>query len=450
MRIIYIISVLICFFLSSCNSNNNSDNIQFNEESSEIIKNGISFSSSNQNIELKCIHDSKIKLNVVTVISDKAQIEWVSTAVQNLSETESIIRISVLSNDETKVRNAEIYIYAGDKCIVIPISQACKGVILVDNLSHVVSNCETHLKICCSSTEEISLRIVSELPNWINIESIETKDKHNYTVNLNINKNIGFGRIAKLILEAPNAISSSITIRQQPRIFLTNEVLNTNGEGKLGVLLGDDIDNIRNIRSITINGSLNEYDIESLKQLFIPITNRNYTKYHINLDLSLCTFENKEIPEELFKGAANLTGLILPENTVIIGKESLADCISLKKITIPDEVKYLRYGVFKGCKNLDKINIGKGSQFLSVDGYVFNTGSTIESLYLPECLYYINKEAFAACSVKEFYVNWNVPPTLNILPNPNICTLYVPFGSLEKYQSSDNWKRFIKIIESTD
>ena len=57
----------------------------------------------------------------------------------------------------------------------------------------------------------------------------------------------------------------------------------------------------------------------------------------------------------------------------MIGYESFANCTSLKKITIPDNIKTIENCAFENCSAVTEIELGKGlTQLGTSNGYYYN------------------------------------------------------------------------------
>ena len=76
---------------------------------------------------------------------------------------------------------------------------------------------------------------------------------------------------------------------------------------------------------------------------------------------------------------------------------SFEGCESLKKITIPDNVKTLnQYAYFKDCISLESISLGKGIPYISSS--MFEGCTSLPSIEIPSQITSINDYAFAGCT----------------------------------------------------
>lgn len=107
-----------------------------------------------------------------------------------------------------------------------------------------------------------------------------------------------------------------------------------------------------------------------------------------------------------FEGCTSLSSIRLPESVTNIYYQAFYGCSSLKEITLPDYISYLGFNCFSGCKALRTVYVANPDP-----SSIYTDPSTFEGLSL------------------------------------SAMTLYVPYGSREKYASADVWKDFGEIKE---
>ena len=104
---------------------------------------------------------------------------------------------------------------------------------------------------------------------------------------------------------------------------------------------------------------------------------------------------------------------------------------------------------FYACSSLTSIIIPEGVSVLNPD--LFNGCESLISVYIPSTLTYLEESIFYNCSsLEEIHCLATTPPVAEeytFRSEVNTVKLYVPVGSLEKYQSADYWKNFVNIIE---
>jgi len=463
-RIVVILSLIILF---SCDNKEDSQ-IDFDENSKELVSKGITFKVGGGDITLVFNHIANAYISALVSSSTDGS-NWLSAKCEAITDTQSKVTIKALNNDALTERDGNVILRVNDTKLSLNIVQSTAMRIMLEQHSFVVPNKESNIIVECQTNGELRTLLKMDQPEWIKISDI-SKNGYNYKVSLSIEENKSLGRVAGLVLQTTDGTSDAISIRQQPRAFNESEDIITGGEGKLSVLLGDDINNLRHIRSLKIQGRINEGDVPSIKQLFIAETwATNPNEYPIQMDLSNSTFfgnyknyyesygfttdlpddkvsfNDYEVPESMFYRADNLTSIKLPINTQIIGRFAFSNGKGLCSIDIPDDVKYIKYGAFSHCKNLKNINFSRSSRLLSLEGYVFDTGTRLSSLNIPASLTDIDISTFF-CACEQLYVSWQNPPEIRVLPYHE-CTLFVPKGTKDKYLSSPSWSRFSKIEE---
>ncbi len=107
-----------------------------------------------------------------------------------------------------------------------------------------------------------------------------------------------------------------------------------------------------------------------------------------------------------FEGCSSLTSLTLPESVARMYYRVFYNCSSLTEISIPAYINYIGFNCFSFCPSLKTVRVANPN---------------------PASIY-IDETAFADTNVKA-------------------ATLYVPFGSKEKYAKAPVWKEFGRIEE---
>lgn len=116
----------------------------------------------------------------------------------------------------------------------------------------------------------------------------------------------------------------------------------------------------------------------------------------------------------------------------------------------------LEAGVFSGCSGFTSITIP--SSVTSIGKHAFANCSGLTSVTIPNSVTSIGEGAFAG---------WDLPVVISLIDNPFIitgktddnrtfsqntflnATLYVPKGTVDKYNATDGWKDFVFIEEGT-
>ena len=246
------------------------------------------------------------------------------------------------------------------------------------------------------------------------------------------------------------------------------------------------------ITELTVIGSLNNYDIETLKAFpnlaVLDIENVNLEKILASSGLfsgwqkSLVSIilpkTLKEIGDYAFEDCSGLTGdLTIPESVTTIGNYAFYDCFRFTgDLTIPESVTTIGDNAFEGCSGFTG-NLTIPESVTTIGNYAFEgcsgfTGSlTIPegvttignhvfsgcsgftgNLTIPESVTTIGTYAFLGCSVTNVYCKATTPPQIESATFylPSKMTLYVPTGCADAYRTAPEWSKmnFKEIIET--
>ena len=139
-----------------------------------------------------------------------------------------------------------------------------------------------------------------------------------------------------------------------------------------------------------------------------------------------------------------LENITIPDGLVYIGESAFEECSSLKAITIPEGVEELLCYTFYGCTNLETLTIGSNVDCYD-DSSVFEGCNNIKDLTVMGSLFpHITTDKLT--TIRLFSP---VPLETEEFSNKTyrVCTVYVPNGSLARYQATDIWKNFWNIKE---
>ncbi|MCQ2113208.1 MAG: leucine-rich repeat domain-containing protein [Bacteroidaceae bacterium] len=184
-----------------------------------------------------------------------------------------------------------------------------------------------------------------------------------------------------------------------------------------------------------------------------------------------------------FSGCSGLTAIEIPQSVTNIENMAFAGCTGLTSVTIPKSVTKFGTRVFIECDKLAELIVEDGNRNYDsrnncnaiietasntlmagcMNTSIPNTVSTIEfgafwgcdgmnAIKIPSSVSDIKSLAFFDCrSLKSISVAWetplNVPDDIfNSVPKAK-CTLYVPNGTSNAYQSAKVWNEFQNIEE---
>lgn len=454
--------------------NDEPNQIQWLGDSSKLITDGISVSSDENYITLEYSCSGN------EALSAHSEVEWINTDIQSY-DNKGTLTIFISKNDSDEERVGLILISMGNISQVINVRQSAKPFAYVGISSYKIGAEGGEVLYKVKANGDLKIENYWRNGDWAKVSRIIPDMEGYYSVYITTTENTGLGRIAGFTLSVDGlSIDQSLNIIQQPAQF--SETVNVNLDeinnlpsiykgGALPILLGDDVDNLHRIRELFISGPINMIDLSYLKELGISdvsIAEQNPLSFDIeecgiwsnsinpfenigwdpSLYISDIVTVNEELPRGYFSNWNNLINIKLPKSLKYIGQQCFYGCSSLKTISIPNSVENIGAEAFYHCSSLEDINISKYSNITTIGSQAFATGTILNSLTIPECCVYINGQAFLGCKTKELHLNWfSDPISLAIVPDPDICTLYIPLGTSDLYRSTPNWSKYTKIIE---
>lgn len=145
------------------------------------------------------------------------------------------------------------------------------------------------------------------------------------------------------------------------------------------------------------------------------------------------------------------SSIVYEENTYkVTALKGFTACSDLKSITIPNSVTNI--GDFSGCSSLTSITIPNSVTYIG--NRAFYLCSKLTSVIIPKSVTKIDYFAFSSCpELVDVYCFAEDVPKIGggIFSDSEIeySTLHVPYSSIEKYKSSEQWNCFRKIVGLT-
>ncbi|MBR4275592.1 MAG: leucine-rich repeat protein [Prevotella sp.] len=251
--------------------------------------------------------------------------------------------------------------------------------------------------------------------------------------------------------------------------------------------------------SITIVGAYAFWNCTGLTSISVPNSVTAIGEYAFQTATNLSTVnlsENiEEIPTGLFSGCRSLSAVNIPEKVYAIG-ESAFYASGITSIVIPKNVQYVGDATyiqkgrsrnpFMGCQKLTEIIVEEGNKWYdsrdncnaiiltadnsivsgclgtviptsvsSIGNFAFYKFNQLETITIPDNINHIGDFAFAYChGLKSVICNMASPLDLTsssyVFTEYEGVTLYVPYGTKEKYLAAEGWKNFENIVEMKD
>ncbi len=158
-------------------------------------------------------------------------------------------------------------------------------------------------------------------------------------------------------------------------------------------------------------------------------------------DLGYVFMENENITS--FNELQYFTGL------TSIGSGAFEICTGLASIEIPNTVTSIADEAFFYCTSLSSITIPNSVTSIGRDAFESCTGLT--TITIPSSVTEMGDYAFALCTgLTYIVVQATVPPVLGTDVFHDVDTdipVYVPYGTVSDYQSTDGWSVFTSFIE---
>ena len=168
---------------------------------------------------------------------------------------------------------------------------------------------------------------------------------------------------------------------------------------------------------------------------------------------------------------SGLTSITIPNSVTSLVMYAFAECYDLTSVTIGDGVTNISSATFSSCSSLTSVTIG--NSVTSIGGLAFYGCSSLASITIPNNVTSIEDRAFANCSSltsvtipnsvtkigpKVFDGCSSLTYIISMIDNPfeinenvfsdySTPTLYVPKGTVEKYQATSAWNKFQNIEE---
>lgn len=197
-----------------------------------------------------------------------------------------------------------------------------------------------------------------------------------------------------------------------------------------------------------------------VEELDLALFTRCYSLKRLSLPPSILRVKNN-----VFYYCYGLERVTLPDGTVELGNYAFSTCIALGELSLPHRMENVGSSAFYGCVSLKRVTLPTGITSLasnlfytsyslaeleipdtvtSLAGNACNGCQALSQLYIPAGVTSIGGSAFSGCLfMKEYHFAAKTPPVLaksNAFDGmPADCTIYVPAGCLEAYQTAANW-----------
>lgn len=250
-----------------------------------------------------------------------------------------------------------------------------------------------------------------EAPNWSNLVIIDGNTPKKITVTLTTAGTLGeeilkqvdyVKQVNELVINGPLNSDDFYQIQQQTTnliaidlIGATIESLPENFFYERTALL--DIKLPATLKNI---GRYAFYRCHGLTQITIPEGVTNVGDYAFSECISLKEIELPttltDIKNGAFQNCWSLASIQIPDNVTTISQSSFYHCTSLIQVKFPTKLKSISNSAFQECSALTKINLPEG--VLTISSNAFYQCSALEEISFPSTLTTLGSTAFYHCS----------------------------------------------------
>ncbi len=210
------------------------------------------------------------------------------------------------------------------------------------------------------------------------------------------------------------------------------------------------------VTKLTLTGNIDARDFKTIRDEMpllkeIDLSSASITEYNgfEGTNGNITAYPDNTLPAFAFEHKESLTKIILPLSLTSIQEGAFMSCYGLSTFNIPPLVTSVGDYSFFSCTNLSSITLP--ASLVSIGKACFSECIILTLISLPALVSSVGESAFNSCSsLKAIYVYNFSPPTSGYLFEKNTtrqCDLYVPYGSLDAYQSAYAWKDFQNIVE---
>lgn len=202
------------------------------------------------------------------------------------------------------------------------------------------------------------------------------------------------------------------------------------------------------LTSITIPGSVSSIGERAFGM--------SYSLTTIVVDSNNSIYDSHEDCNAIIETASNtlIAGCqnsIIPNGVKTIGPFAFENCRILESITIPNSVTTIGANAFLMCSSLNPIVIP--NSVVSIGEAAFRYCSRPTTITIPNSVKSIGAKAFDGWERLESVYSMIEEPFViedNTFDSYNKATLYVPAGTLEKYELTSAWNKFVSIEEQKE
>ncbi len=446
----------------------------------------------------KTLNYSIIGATAKTIVKAMGQNGWSAkiTPIDNESGTITVTAPDPLVEDEILV-----WVYDGETKTIMSSLNFVTGVIEIASNAYSLPKEASSQAVTVNTNIDYIVEIPEDALSWLSVLSTRSAMRTE-TLTFNLTENIGFVRYATVYIKN-NAGKFLQTIAFEQAGDVTS--VNVLTPGTFSTFFTPE--QKANIKTLTINGTLNEYDFLTIKEMtslqYLDISQisnniipNGLFKFNKTITEVKLPKELLEIPDYLFEGST-LVKCELPSKIVRVGIKAFSYSKLSGELLIPSLVKVIDDDAFEECRSLTKLSLNEGLETIGYSTFEFCIGFTGELIFpktiktlkefafrgcsgftgklnipltiaeiklgtfidckgfdgdliIPANIINIESSAFQSCvGIKKVYSKNVVPPNTGINPFPNYTYLGIPIGAKTSYKNTTVWNNFI-VIEEVD
>lgn len=398
------------------------------------------------------------------------------------------VKIDINSNPNMISRHVPIILTSGEKAYKIIVSQKpTKQMLSQSDHIDVLKEGGYFFIALNSNSSTVPKVIIPASVSWLKYIGCTVgatkQEQKTILYHFTTEANPDLGRIADLQFSTDSVEDFHVHVHQWCRKLNKEENIHVSEPGQLEILLGGNAHDWGELDSLTLSGTLNTTDMQTLRIMLKPMVECAITNTEGNQTieseayLNLCHLNMKDCqlaaggkkyseksidsPEDTYESKyqelsdhafditrTGLQSIVLPSQLLSIGSSAFNMCQNLTKIDIPASVTHIGEYAFFNCEELMEVHIPDDSQLKELGKYALDTGSTLENISFPTSLQV--KDNFGILGnvcAQNLHVKWITPPVLTQFRVNENTILHVPRGSAEAYSHAFGWNRAKEIVE---
>lgn len=157
-------------------------------------------------------------------------------------------------------------------------------------------------------------------------------------------------------------------------------------------------ENMKDVMSLTITGSINSYDLVVLRnKMFnlhhLDMTNTTFKASSYKFYEDYYTFDNI-VAAGAFRDQYKLLSVKLPTSVTSVGAYAFYNCTGLQTVEAQNKLETIAGSAFAGCNNLKEVKLPADGTLKSIGNDAFSSCYSLTSISLPASLKTIGNNAF--------------------------------------------------------